>query len=541
MKLLETGRFRTVILLLLCGAFLTMTVPFAFRAPYGGERNGYTSGMIRIFCQEPGRFFLKGPQVMLGARPFNYELPLFEWMQGHVARALSGGDKECPAVEPVAKIFSIFWAVIAILAVAWVAQLMFQSHLASLIAAGLLTVDHMWLEYSTYTMIETRTIALLLLAMGVSLSRDKWRRVPRGVAPAVAATLWGLAFMQKPQFWLFFVALWLAFEALHYKKKRSDAILAIGIILSTSVGLAYYYFVGQMNTASDLPWVQWMGPRTHGWYFGHWEDRFTFSFWKSLTQNWFKRSGLYFALVVALLLLMAQGKDRFKQLAKATVQGSLPLLAATFIYPFVFYHVIVVHEYYAHPYNVGSALITGGVLALILNAVRGSVPLLIVAGLLVFGRIGDQAHRGLTRMSSLVDKVKSAEGLWNAQVFPEKNSFVVMACPGNGRDFMHLYMTKQRGFMWCAANEEFAPRKFWKESGVQYVAWARHVETATGRITWEVVPIEKELERARAKGWSSDVKDVWAGRSMTEWAALGSRTGHETCADPKDFDPRNWL
>jgi hypothetical protein len=129
---------------------------------------------------------------------------------------------------------------------------------------------------------------------------------------------------------------------------------------------------------------------------------------------------------------------------------------------------------------------------------------------------------------------------WGRQVFPKKHGFSAVVVPGTGRDLLFLYLTGQRGFVWCLSNPANAPRKFWKEQGVENVGWWKGIDPATHLPIWDVHSIDDELKLARAKGWSSDVSDVWAGHTMAEWSALASRTGKDPCLDNRDADPRGW-
>ncbi|MBI3554630.1 MAG: hypothetical protein HY074_00020 [Deltaproteobacteria bacterium] len=62
----------------------------------------------------------------------------------------------------------------------------------------------------------------------------------------------------------------------------------------------------------------------------------------------------------------------------------------------------------------------------------------------------------------------------------------------------------------------------------------------TRQPIWNIRSIDEEMAYARAHSWSSDVNDVWGGKSMAEWAALASRTGRDPCLNAKDYDPRKW-
>jgi hypothetical protein len=46
----------------------------------------------------------------------------------------------------------------------------------------------------------------------------------------------------------------------------------------------------------------------------------------------------------------------------------------------------------------------------------------------------------------------------------------------------------------------FAPRAFWKNEGVKYVAWAGEQDPKTRLFNWDVRTIEEELSFAKKMG-----------------------------------------
>lgn len=527
--------------------FLAFTLPLAFERVAGGrsaERQGYTAGIIRMYCLDPTHSIVKGPQIHFGNNPFNLELTVFEWMQGVAARAVGG--PACDAhVEIVGKAVSIVWSAIGILGLALLAAHLWGP-LSAAMAAILLGTDELWLRYSTYTMIENRVLALGIFAIVFSLKRRAW----------LAALCWALTFSQKPQAFLFCAVFWIVAELLFgppLKKslasKKFRAVVG-GLIVAAVFSVGWLAWSSWLDQRSDLPWIIHTGPRATKWYFGTWEERLSLAYLKSLFMVAFHDGALKFALPLALFLPATAGRSRY---VLSALKRVAPFLAAFAVYSFIFHHVFVVHEYYALPLNVGRALTTAAMLALVIEAgLRGArlgpryskrlalgvmlLATIVVARSLVVGL------RDYSRFALNINNPESPvyQTEWNRQVFPKPNSFVVMAPPGTGRDLLHLYLTKQRGFVWCSQNEKFAPRAYWKAQGVEFVAWAGEPNPKTRHYDWTVRSIDEELKLARANGWSSDINDVWAARPMHEWARIASRTGKDPCIDPKDFDPRTW-
>ncbi len=533
---------KKVLLSILCAGFLLLTLPFANKPLHGGrsgERQGQTGGIIRTYCEEPERFFLKGPQVHYGNNPFNLELTFFEWVQGKIAYAIDG--PECDSVETVGKVFSSLVSVVGILAL-----LFFVTHLwgwkSGLLSGLLLATDSLWLRYSTYTMIDTRVMTCALCALLFSAKRK----------PVLAFVFWSLTLLQRPQVFSFAAPFWFVLELRDYLKTKK--IPPIGIIASVGcaavIGYGYYLWSCKLNAESDLPWIQWMGPRVQKWFFGTWEERFSFIFFKNSALDWLRRSSLTIALPVLIVLWKTFLKPSI--VLREILWRSLPYLLGMLSYTFVFHHVFIVHEHYALPLNVGFAFTTAGVIGFLFTKLweKKSWKLdSILAGIALLGAVALPVVTSLNEHWKFYKDINNPHSPnliqnWNIQIFPEKRKLVVIAGLESGRDLIALYNTKQRGFMWCAKNPQFAPRAFWKAHGVQYVAWAK--VTDTGVLKWEVRTIDEELNFARKMGWLLNARDwggerdAWSSRPMTEWAALGSRSGKDPCGDPSDFDPRKW-
>ncbi len=531
----------TVALVLFC--FLLFTLPLAFERVAGGrsaERQGYTAGIIRIYCQEPAHSVLKGPQIHFGRNPFNLELTVFEWAQGITARVI-GGEGCDTTVEILGKIFSIICSAIGILGVALLATHLWGP-VAGCIAAILLGTDELWLRYATYTMIENRVLTFGVFAILFSLRRR----------PVAAGLCWALTFLQKPQIFVFCTAFWLATEfalarsfklLVASKRFRKVCVAFAGASLT---GFAWFGWSNHVGIASDLPWIIHTGPRIKNWYFGNWQERVSLGYVKQLLLAWFKESGVNagLPLIAALWFTGADAAD-----LKLLLKRALPLLAALFVYTFTFYPVFIVHEYYALPLNVGRALTTAAVLGLAVEALpklnRRLSRLTILTLVCVVAVVGRYAIIGLHDYSKFALNINNPEVSfyhpdWNHQVFPKKHGFSVVVVPGSGRDLLFLYLNGQRGFVWCLDNPENAPRAFWKAQGVESVGWWDGIDLKTRLPIWNVRSIDEELAYARAHSWSSDIHDVWAGKSMAEWAALASATGRDPCLNAKDYDPRKW-
>lgn len=547
--------------------FFLATVPLAGTRPTGGDRVGQTAGIIRIYCEQPGRLFFKGPHIHYGDNPFNLEFTVFEWVQGHIARAV---NPSCDAVEPVAKIVHMASGAAAVYAAGLLAAFLvgivasgptgaLAQVLGGVLAALLLASDGLWLRYATYTMIDERVIALALFAILAALQRRALLSFP----------LWLLVILQRPQVFAFAGAFWAATEFLmlararreerSFRRHLREAAPTLASLAAVALcGAFYFQWSSAMNAQSDLPWIQWMGPRSRKWFMGDWGDRFTFAFYKNLIIEWLRRSSLYAGLIAVAMAFVVRhlaamnlrSKERLKESVLEVLAVAFPYFCALFGYTFVFYAVFIVHEYYALPVNAGRAVTAGAVLGL------GAVELLLAAlsnrawasftAALLAAVVAWPAAQGLRHYAAFATHIEDFKspgylGDWNVQVFPKERSMVVMAVPNSGRELYQLYMTKQRGFAWCTQNAKFAPRKFWKDHGVEYVAWHDGFDAAAKRTKWIVRTIDEELAYARARpGWSSDVNDVWAGRTMAEWAALGSRNFLDPCLYEKDYDPRTW-
>lgn len=586
---------KPIIIVAILAFYLLATLPLAFERVAGGrsaERQGYTAGIIRMYCRDPGHSILSGPEIHFGNNPFNLELTVFEWLQGAVIRGIGGS--ECnTAVEVTAKIVSILFSAFGVFMAAWLAFELWGEH-AAVLAAFLLATDELWLRYGTYTMIENRVLTLGAAAVLASLKRRPW----------LAGSLWALTAMQKPQIFVFWSAFWVGAELMRGMKPTSvTKILRDGTCIENSrqalrdwwlheralknvcqsymaaaaVSGAWFAWSNWLDARSDLPWIIHTGPRAMKWYFGDWHERFTLGFAGRFFGAWLKESGLGVALPALLVLgfvaTLGKEKGAGKRLAWRKqcvwlVRGcgellwrGLPLFLALGAYFYLFYAVFIVHEYYALPMNFGRMLTTAGVLAAFIGLVvppghRFAKNARLAASLksreqwaplacwiVVAAVVGHSAATGVRAYAEFAANINNPntsfyQTEWNRQVFPEQNSFVVVAGPGNGRDLLELYFTKQRGFVWCSNNEAFAPRAYWKAQGVRYVAWTKQPDPVSRHYSWTVRTMDQELAFARLHHWSSDVDDVWAARSMAEWAALASRTGNDPCLGSPD--PRLW-
>lgn len=523
--------------------FLAATLPLAFERVTGGrsaERQGYTAGIIRMYCLDPSHSILKGPQIHFGNNPFNLELTVFEWAQGLTARIAGGPDCD-GEVEVIGKVVSIVFSALGILGVALLAAHLW-GNLAAVFATVLLATDELWLRYATYTMIENRVLTLGVFAILLSLKR---RALP-------AAAFWGLTALQKPQIFIFCAAFWAVAELACTKRpirhvlrdKRLHKVLA-GFFGMGALAAGWYLYSSRLDAASDLPWIIHTGPRAQKWYFGTWEERLSSGYFKHLLIFWLRDTGLNVA--IPLLLVVCAIARKRPQLGRLFAR-TLPVVAAFFVYTFSFYHVFVVHEYYALPLNIGRVLTVAGTLAFVFHASRVvSQPRLwqLAAGAaaIVVLRYSVVGIRQYARFALNINNPQTSfyQTEWNRQIFPKKNSMVVIAGDGTGRDLLFLYNTKQRGFVWCAANQKFAPRAYWKEQGIEYVAWTTGINPQTHHYEWVVRTIGEELALARKNGWSSDINDVWAGRAMAEWARIASTNGKDPCLVPEQYDPRTWL
>lgn len=528
--------------------FLAVTLPLAFERVAGGrsaERQGYTAGIIRIYCQEPTHSVFKGPQIHFGRNPFNLEFTGFEWAQGVLARAFGG--PQCDSnVEEVGKLFSIICSALAILGVALLGTQCWGA-LAGFFSAILLATDELWLRYATYTMIENRVLACGVWAIYFSLRRRK----------GLATIFWALTFLQKPQIFVLCSVFWLVRELTQFGnlkdlfKQRKFREVCLGYWCAAFVGLAWYFWSSKLNQNSDLPWIIHTGPRAQKWYFGTWDERLSWNYFKGFLLTAVRDSGLNVALPVA------AGVGLFTRKApnfRVPFFRALPFAAALFAYTFIFYHVFVVHEYYALPLDVMRALTTAGLMAYLIDLIKNGDSQEIPKKILQYAVflsvaivVGRAAIVGLKEYSKFALNINNPDTSfyhteWNRQIFPDSSGLVVIAPPppATGRDLLFLYLSKQRGFVWCSVNEKFAPRAYWKEQGVKYIAWGRGINPQTHHYDWEVRTLEEELNLSRKNGWSSDLSDVWAGRSMPEWANLASRSGHDPCISDDDFDPRTW-
>lgn len=543
---------RIVALSLLTAIFIFITMPVAFKPPTGGrsgERQGQTAGIIRMYCEDSSKFFFKGPQIHFGNRPFNMEVTVFEWLEGHIARVID--DPGCDSVEVVAKTISVLFSALGVFIIGLLGFFLWGSH-AGLTAASLLAFNDLWLRYASYAMIENRVITCALLAMLFCFKRRF----------LLGSFFWFLTLIQKPTVFAFCVPFWLCLEffkiyeevgsiskVFKYSFRERDArntILSfMGAMLLGVVSLKLSYLIDQQ---SDLPWVQWTGPRHQSWYFGNWQERLQWTYWKNLFLDSARRSGflvvapcLIFLGVAGSRLQSRKGSSQFYFQWQFLLSIFCSFLIARFVYTFCFYNVYIVHEYYALPLNMGMALATAASVSALFGFVGRKKPLLPVLCLVAV--LASNCGAGILDYWRFLQEIKHSNSSlyfkdYDIQVFPKKHVLVAMVVQGSGRDLLHLYLSKQHGFVWCIDNPKYAPRAFWKKSGVEYVAW-QNGRSSDGKTKWLVRTIDEELAYARSQHWSSDVWDAWQGKTMEEWAALGSRTGKDPCK-VGGYDPREW-
>ena len=511
--------------------FLAITLPLYNTRPAGGDRSGQTAGIIRIYCQEPGRSSLKGPHIHFGKNPFNLEWTIVEKLQGALVRALDHSNPDCDSVEVVAKTTSILFGALSVFALIWVSTLLWGK-IPGLISGLILATDALWLRYSTYTFIEHRTMAIALLAIAFSLKRWYF----------LAFSFWTFTLLQKPQAFSFLVGIWVCIELLRIvlEKRKIDYKLVLVLFGALFIGGSYMIWSSTVNESSDLPWIQWMGPRSRAWFIGNWSDRFTIDYWKGQLLLWNRKTGVFYFAVLALILSRKKQQDIL-----SVFKASFPFLFALLGYTFVFYHVYIVHEYYSLPLNLGAALFLPGVFWVFFKSVSDKKTKIVVFSLFLVGMVLVPSITNLKKYAYYFKNIENPESEsylheWNVPVFPKRNVFAVIANE-NGREVYPLYFARARGFAWCAKNKEFAPRAYWASQGVEYVAWAKSYDTKLKRILWQVNSMKEELEWAKKMGWSSDVNDVWSSRSMKEWAALASKTARDPCLYKEDFDPRLWI
>ncbi len=533
----------------ICFLFLLITLPMMFSPPTSGrsaERQGQTAGAIRVYCKEPDRNFLIAPQIHFGNNSFNMEFSVFEWLQGRLSSAVDGPT--CDSVEPVSKFFNVLFSAIGILFAGLIASFLWGSY-SGIISALLLAGNDLWLRYSTYSMIENRVITCALIAIYFSLRRKN----------ILTLIFWSLTILQKPTIYTFVAPFWLSIELfLFIKNKKAENKNFLKtfcyFFAGSFIGVLYFLSVYRFNILNDLPWIQWTGPRHANWYFGNWPARFEFNYYKHLFLDWIRRTNLLvFIISVACFHLFYKksfSKNTLKTKLQKAFEISTPFVAGRFFYSFLFYNVYVVHEYYALPVNAGAAVVSGGILGLLFETALESRKKLFIwlaskiCGIAVLAAIIPGIH---SYTKYFLDVLNPASALhhkdWNQRIFPplkSEKSLVVLAFEGDGRDLLPLYLAKQKGFVWCSTNPAFAPRKYWQEQGVEYVAWYNGVDPKTGIRRWKVRSINEELEIAKNHGWSSDIKDAWASKPMWLWAQLGSQKFKDPCKKPGDENPQTW-
>ena len=523
------------------------------------ERQSQTAGMVRLYCLDGSRHPLASPQLPWGTGAFNMELSIFEWAQGAVSRLVDGGS--CQSVELVTQITALIAAVVTLVLAFLLGNALFGPF-AAVLCAGALAFDSAWLKFSTYMLMDIRSVAFAFLGGYLCLKR-RWTWAT--LAWFVSASHRPQAFTATGTFFIILLGIVLWMRERRFSLKSTLA-AAVPVVLGGALGLCYHVYAAVFNRSHDLPWFTWAGPRIFNTYFGNWHERWEAAYWKGLFFDGLHKTALNLALAsifsIGLLLFLGARKDasraqhvRFIQnLLKKVLILTLPYIVGRFIYTFLFLTVFKWHDYYAVPLNGLGALTKGLILGFILKQtaeyLRGSrtrlralsiATAVTVVPLLVWG--ASNAVRDARFTAERRDPTSSLYYHdWGQTIFPatDTRSLVVVVHPRAARDMGYLYISKHPGFTWCNHSPENAPRAFWQQQGVKYVAWPE--DGAPGQpLRWKVRTMAEELAHARAQGWSSEVKDYWAGRTMAEWAKIASRHDLNPCqGDIHQRDPRLW-
>lgn len=512
------------------------------------ERQAQTAGMVRLYCKDSSRTVLDSPQIPFGKNSFNMELSLFEWIEGRVAAAWDG--PRCDSVEKVMRAFALFCTALALVIVFEVIRETMSSlgfrnaGWAGFVGAVCLATDQLWLKFSTFTLVDSRMVACSMLAYLLIIKR-RW---------FLALLFWILTIGQKPQAFAFIGPFYVCLDlVLHFLKNsvkkisywNRDRVYFAAILFAAVCSCAVYMqYSVHINESHDLPWLAWMGPKLKRWMFGNWNERWELAFYKSQILEWFRKCGL-FLLPLAVFL----DRENRNRVLKTALLLSIPFFVGRFLHTFIFLNVFKAHDYYAIPQNGLGELSRGLVFGTLLTAfleLRGPDWKKYFATAAVAFTLFLSAWSPVREHIEFVQNIENPKWdhylpHWHLNIFPDDDEMVVMANPGRGRDYLDLYLTRHPGHIWCNYNKEFAPRAYWKSEGVRYVAWAEGKDPATGDTHWVVRTMEEELARARANGWSSDINDAWAGKSMAQWAAMASSLDKDPCeGDPKNRDPRVW-
>lgn len=523
------------------------------------ERQAQTSGMIRLYCLDSTRHPLASPQLPWGNGAFNMELSIFEWGQGAVARLLDGGS--CESVERVSQISALLAAVASLFFAFLLGNTLFGSF-GAILCAGALAFDPAWLKFSTYMLMDIRAVAFAFLG-GFLCLKGRW---------GWATVAWFVAGSHRPQAFTamgtYFVLLLGLAQWMHSRRFsiQSAVIKTLPVFAGGALALCYHAYAAVFNRTHDLPWFTWAGPRIFKTYFGNWHERWEWPFWKGLLFDWLHKPALNLAFAavvgIGLILFLARRNSaartttqdlRFIQkLFKNVLILSLPYVVSRFVYTFMFLTVFKWHDYYAVPLNglgaLTKGLILGSILqqtALYFGETRLRSKLLWLATAVTVVPLGFWAVSNVRHdLRFTAERRNPGSSLfyhdWGQTIFPADRSLVVVVHPLAARDMGYLYISKHPGYTWCKTSPENAPRAFWRDQGVKYVAWPEEPQP-NKPLRWTVRTMAEELAHARARGWSSDLNDFWAGRTMAEWAKIASRYDLNPCqGGARDRDPRLW-
>ena len=524
--------------------FLSASLPYKHLNTVVGrtsDRQAQSLGVFRYYCENSEKSFFPSVQLHYGNRPFTLEMTFMEWGTAKIARLF---DVPCSEMTEFARAANALVFAAILLVIFLIANRLLKisqslelskSEFPTLFISGcllFLSSDWFFLKNSLYPLPEGRAILVGLLAFFFSL---KGRNL-------IAIFFWVLAFAFKPQIFLFgfifselmiFIKIYrLRLES--YLKKQFIYVVVTALLIVT-----YFSWVSHINAESDLPWVTWMGSWHKDWFFGDIKDRVSLDFWKGAFLNAFRTTHMATIFAFFLLAKIFGKKPAGKNIHFALLL--LPQVAAILVLQGFFYNAYKENEYYALPLHVYGALTLFTVLSQMLQTYfskKNSKQDWVLVMLFV-GCLSVEGLYSIKKYFLFIDDLKKQQAGLNIKYtspFPAGKDLVVVALHGNQREVLHLYNFGRRGFMWCAQNEKFAPRKFWLEQGVKYIAWQRK----DNEDQWTVRTIEEELAFAKQQGWSSDSYDPWSLKPMHEWANFASSHKIDPCMNPGYFDPRTW-
>jgi hypothetical protein len=563
------------------------------------ERQAQTGGMIFLFCKLPDRTPLNTPQQHFGTNPFQMEFSLIEWLQAKVVRVATNG--QCELYEPIVQKISLGFSVLAIVLIFFIGGHLGGPPLAVLIAA-FFAYEKDWLKYSTYILTDPRTVFMVFAGVFMLLKgRDAGQSLNKFLYILLSVVAFFLAGGARPQAYLlwfgFFGALIVFYDCglmpqwKGYQRQRSvpESILSLWPFLFGGVcALGYHMYASIYNAHRDLPWLIWAGPSIRKLYVSDFHERFEWVFYKSILLNWLHRTWLLIGLIaVSIPWIAYKNSTHLRIYVKKCILATLPFFIGQFLYQFTFLKVIKMHDYYAIPIGVISGLSKGVLiasvaqLATLVKEQRGDkiigylqwlgvasiVVFLISTGLRDYQTARQRIEPGTERFHNDLNPRQS--------IFPKEAEMVVIA-HGAAWGSSPLSINQKAGFVWCAKNQAHAPREFWRQQRVQYVAWwlgdssqeTYYSDVALPRIlqqnikeiatdsviykngyvvngankqavTWLVRPIDAELAYARRRQFSSDIDDHWNAQSIFEWAYWASKLGYNVC-DGIHGDPRRW-